>query len=550
MKAEALQRKFYYYIKNKTDKIEWGKSPEFKRYEANFLKINSYPFSITSEIELQNKILSSTVVYVGDFHSFDQNAKNLERMLTALKGQNKKIIFGLEFIQQSDQIIVNHYLSGHLTEIEFLEKINYSESWKFPWVHYRPFFEWAKAYHKKMPSPVVVEKIIALNTKGSLKRRDQSAAQKIFSTLKNLDPIENYILVVFFGEMHLAKNKLPLMTEKECKKLKYSNFVQTVIHQNLDSFYWKLKKKKIKRSLSQIIKFNENEFCIQSSPPWIKYESLLYWHEHFEDDPHFDIHEYLRDNWRRNVLNCDSDTIAETIETLRQCFGLAPFSKDLNYNLHGPLHLKKILKNISALPKSVEILYRELLYKGAIFRIPGTFNFFSSNYSINKVAAICGMIISHTYSEEVDQIHETLFTKKDCYKDSLYFLILKENFLAECSKLIYNPYAKCDLYLDFKSFLKNSQIPIDRKKAYSLSLKLLDQKYQINNENIKIISKSAVFNAKIFSYYLYNYHRKKMKKIIQHTLLLPIAKSYSLHDYLKDQCLKNIDYKKMSKKRF
>ena len=38
-------------------------------------------------------------------------------------------------------------LDSTLTEKEFLESINYHESWKFPWHHYKQFFDYAIAYN-------------------------------------------------------------------------------------------------------------------------------------------------------------------------------------------------------------------------------------------------------------------------------------------------------------------------------------------------------------------------------------------------------------------
>ena len=43
----------------------------------------------------------------------------------------------------------------------------------------------------------------------------------------------------------------------------------------------------------RIIKFNSSEFSLQSAPPWLKYESMLYWYEHLVEDPDFDIHNYI-----------------------------------------------------------------------------------------------------------------------------------------------------------------------------------------------------------------------------------------------------------------
>ena len=48
-----------------------------------------------------------------------------------------------------------------------------------------------------------------------------------------------------------------------------------------------------------IVSFSQNEFCIVSAPPWVKYESMVYWYENLCDDPDFDIHEYIIENGKK-----------------------------------------------------------------------------------------------------------------------------------------------------------------------------------------------------------------------------------------------------------
>ena len=70
--------------------------------------------------------------------------------------------------------------------MEFLEAINYQESWRFPWGHYREIFKFAQS--EDIP-------IIALNSSGSLLERDKHAASLIHKELKN-NPNDSMIVLL------------------------------------------------------------------------------------------------------------------------------------------------------------------------------------------------------------------------------------------------------------------------------------------------------------------------------------------------------------------
>ena len=72
----------------------------------------------------------------------------------------------MEIVHQKNQEEITRYLNGTITELEFLEGINYHESWRFPWNHYKTFFDLAKKKNFE---------IIALNSEGTLKERDEIA---------------------------------------------------------------------------------------------------------------------------------------------------------------------------------------------------------------------------------------------------------------------------------------------------------------------------------------------------------------------------------------
>ena len=165
------------------------------------------------------------------------------------------MIICLEFVSQDDQIYIEQFLNEQITEREFLESINYKDSWRFPWNHYKDFFELSKKNNFK---------IYGLNSEGSLSERDKSAARSI-SKLHQHNPDSQ--IFVLFGELHIFPDKLP----KDVEELTPSEIDQVIIHQNIDEIYWQqIEKSPSQRPESSIVKILDNEFSLQNSPPWVK----------------------------------------------------------------------------------------------------------------------------------------------------------------------------------------------------------------------------------------------------------------------------------------
>ncbi len=202
---------------------------------------------------------SSDIIYLGDFHTFDQNIRNVLRVLKVIASGEKECAIGLEMVHARHQICLDAYMSEQLTELEFLESIQYHDSWRFPWTHYKLIFELAKEHNIRM---------IALNTDGTLASRDAYAANILVDNL-GLAPVAQ--IVVVYGELHISGEKIPALV-----KSKMGDVKQTIIHQNLDEVYWNLKSD---GEEEKIVRFDDDEFCINSAPPWVKYESMIYWYE-------------------------------------------------------------------------------------------------------------------------------------------------------------------------------------------------------------------------------------------------------------------------------
>ncbi len=426
----ALEKKIYEYMKSKATGFECESSDELLSYQKTQKKYASREFFHSDLDELFRSFDNSRVIFVGDFHTFDQYSRNLERLLRQLFQKNEKWALGVEFVHQDFQYFINEYLDHTITEREFLEEIQYHDSWRFPWAQYGNLFTQCRKEKRK---------ILALNSEGNLIERDRMAAKKVAQFL-NDNPEDK--VIIFFGELHIFPNRLPQFIREQMA----NDIPMTIIHQNLDEIYWKLIHLGEKR-FGQVLKFNDEEFCLQTSPPWIKYESMIYWFENLYDDPDFDLHEVIIESSARAFNGDVHDHFVYICEEIGKILGVK--LKNLtDFNLYDFNHLPILEEEISKLQKSTfQNFYMNKIKEGSSFKLPFKNLYYCSSYSINRLSYLAGLHIFHCMDDDDDAIIEHLLTGNQWQK--LIFFTTEQT-LAYFSSKIINPYRKCDLYMDYK----------------------------------------------------------------------------------------------------
>jgi len=471
----ASQKKIYQHMKKKALRLEGESSQELKDYQKDQQRYASRSFNPSDIVSLLQSIEQSKIVYLGDFHTFDQSSKNLERLIRAVTKEKKKLVLGVELVHIEHQKTLNQFLERNITEQEFLENINYGKSWRFPWIHYKKFFDLAKKeqFH-----------ILALNSVGTLPERDQTAAHIISTYVKN-NP--DSTALILFGELHIMLNKLP----SEVEKMIGPKVNQTIIHQNLDDVYWKIQESSpLTKEQTQIVKFNNFEYSLQTSPPWIKYESMIYWYENLLDDPDFDIHEYIMQtgikSFTSNIQENFVDICYEVLNALNIHSVLPSEVEDFNLYDHNALPL--ILDKVNNLSQSnIKNFLKYLIMEGESFKIPTSHDYYCSNYSVNRIALLAGIHIHYIHwRKHTKKTEDQLFNKGQTEK---FIFLFYQNLVSYLSSKIFNPYMKCDLYVDFKNNPKPNHLVLnilDQLTDTESSLKII-----LANYNIKKIYSAA-----------------------------------------------------------
>jgi hypothetical protein len=524
-----LRQKIYKNLKSKALGYEGGKSQELKKYQKDQSKFSMRPFFPSDIDELTNQVNNSRIIYLGDFHTFDQNVRNVLRILKVIINKNNQCIIALEMVDSRFQFYIDTYLDGHLTDLEFLECINYHDSWRFPWTHYKLIFESAKKYNIK---------VVALNTKGNLKERDKFAAKLISHTLQNYP---DHQILVLYGELHIAEDKIPR------RVLKHNMVNTTIIHQNLDEVYWK----QIEENQSyKIVKFSDYEFCINSAPPWIKYESMIYWYENLCDDPDFDIHEYIIENGKKIFSEDTHENFFHICKELIEAIKIDFLVSELeDFNLVDHSALENIEEKISEYNQVLRRFYENLIYTGQSFRLPDQKTFYCSSYSMNRIAYLAGVHIYHYFLNENGlNAFDILMSKKSNQK--FFHLTLESLFGYFFSKVI-NPHRKCEMYLDLRT--AQSKAMNSHKTAIDLAIKVLDESdYSDLFQNIRlnVLNESALLVGHMLGEYLYEHiFNRDIKYHFEKDFLLTTPDDFSFLR-LKKILLKGVNYKKQQKRLF
>ncbi len=454
----ALYKNIYTYMKRKVDEYEGEVSEDLLRYRKEFNNLSKRQFDISSESDLFDQLIKSRITYIGDFHTFDQSSRNFQRILKFLNSQKKGLTLGLEVVHYTHQEIIDQYLDHHITDFEFLEMIDYKDSWRFPWHHYKIIFDLAKS--RKID-------IIGLNSNGSLWERDQKASSLIKDFLQeNSD--KN--LLILFGEYHIIPSKIPFLVNSYMK----NEFNFTIIHQNLDEVFWNLSKERPSFSES-IVKFNKHEFSLQTSPPWIKYESMIYWYDNLGEDPDHGIHEYMIESGLMAFNSDVQDTFLFISHKLLEILSISISPEEVeNFNLYDYQKIsfinEKITEKLSG--KSIITFLKSRLSKGRIFKIPFSSDFYCSSYSLNRISYLAGIHILDKFLKNINSDYE----EKLLSGNKEVFLLFYTKFCTLgyfCSKII-NPYRKCDLYFDLSHQILNVSLKPKYKKNIENSLKILD----------------------------------------------------------------------------
>ncbi len=230
-----------------------------RKYIRDFAQAYRSYQKVLSGEELRQELRASDLLLIGDYHALPRSQEFAAQTIEEAARSGRPVVLGIEFIFTRDQHILDEWLAGEIESEELRQRIRYDEEWSYAWEPFLGVLEAAKrsgaaVYGLDCPPRDDLRKIAA---------RDRHAAAKL-AEIRDSHP--QAMIVVLFGESHLAPNHLPEQVRWRIPRAR----VLTVL-QNVDELYWKAAGEQADRIEAALV--SDHVVCVFNATPLEKYES-------------------------------------------------------------------------------------------------------------------------------------------------------------------------------------------------------------------------------------------------------------------------------------
>jgi hypothetical protein len=371
-RKEVLQK-----IKNQVRLYLGAESPDITQYAAAYKKDLNRSWTPSDWQSVFVGLQQVSVVFGGDFHPFAQAQRSHLRILRRMVDE-RPLILAMECLFVEDQDLVNQFLKDRISEEEFLKSIHWVSRWGFPWDHYKPLFEFAK----KSNTPLLALNLPFEDRTGStLQLRDQKAAEVIHQSLKAFPESLHYVI---YGDLHIAQDHLPRAFQSMQKP---ESMVECLsLYLNSENIYFQLAEKNQEHQV-EVVKFNDREFCLLTSPPWVKWHSyLMYLEENYDVDLECEEND---EDWDFEVDYTDHvSSLVKMINTVLQT--------DIDTNAVEVYSMQdsQVLEALKSVLNASEYDLTHALMQGdRCFYIPAKGFFYLSKSTVNHAATLAAQYI-------------------------------------------------------------------------------------------------------------------------------------------------------------
>jgi uncharacterized iron-regulated protein len=249
-------------------------TPELAVYHKTYEREFNRKWTPCSNDDLWHQIDQSRIVLMGDFHALKQSQKAQLRILRKIPTK-RSVVLAVEFFEAADQASIDKFISGKISEKDFLKAVKWEERWGFPWENYRPLVRWAQK--NKIPL-YGINRAQKKKNAASLKSRDVFAGKKIAELARQH---QDSLVFVIYGDLHLAQSHIPQEIIKSLGKPAEKTLLR--IFQNAEGVYFQLLARELEAS-TDVVKISQRSFCLMSVPPWVKWQNYLLYLEQTYDE--------------------------------------------------------------------------------------------------------------------------------------------------------------------------------------------------------------------------------------------------------------------------
>jgi len=215
--------------------------------------------SILDSQQWNDAICSADVVLIGDYHALPASQRSAGALLEQrTQPGDRPIVLGVETIFSRDQHILDEWWRREIDEHELRQRIRFARDWGYQW---EPFYELLTTAREHGEAIYGLDCMPREDLR-KIRARDRHAVHKI-GEIRRRHP--DAVIMVLFGESHLAPNHLPGMLRQQLPQER----VLTVL-QNVDALYWQAAGEP--REV-ELVRVEANVVCMFNSTPLEKYEN-------------------------------------------------------------------------------------------------------------------------------------------------------------------------------------------------------------------------------------------------------------------------------------
>lgn len=225
--------------------------------------------SVLSDAQVRDAIARAGIVLLGDYHALPNSQRYLASLLRDPALRCRPVVVGIETIFSRDQHILDEWRRKEIDEDEFRQRMRFDLDWGYDW---SSFYEVLSAA-RDQGFPIYGLDCMPREDMRKIAARDRHAADKI-AQISRQHP--EALLLVLFGESHLAPQHLPALIAKRIPATSESDTgaskrkLLTVL-QNVDALYWRAAGEKSDRI--EAVTINPDAFCVFNATPLEKYEN-------------------------------------------------------------------------------------------------------------------------------------------------------------------------------------------------------------------------------------------------------------------------------------
>lgn len=266
----AIQMRLWRRLQREVDQSIEEVPPNIAIYQEEYERDVQRYRAISSKAELVEAACASDLVYVGDYHTLPQAQQTLVKLLLAVTRHREHVVLALELVHAEAQRALDRFMAGKTTEERFLREVDYERTWGFPWPPYREVLEVARARGVRVVG-------INANPEGHdaehLLERDFQAAEVI---VRELVRQPDALVIVFDGDLHVARDHLPLIVDTVLRKQRERPRRRLIVHQNAERVHWALAREGKEHS-ANVVRLGPDAFCVLNASPLEKLHSYLNW---------------------------------------------------------------------------------------------------------------------------------------------------------------------------------------------------------------------------------------------------------------------------------